>query len=136
VVDAARELEALLQRRPEVRLAYLFGSTARGEADDRSDLDVAIWDRPALDGRQWGELVESLEVATGRRVDLVSLTLAPPLLLRDVVRDGVVLVCRDEDERAEFELRAISTYLDTEHLRRVQREYQRARAEARRARPA
>ncbi len=97
---------------------------------------MAIWDRPALDGRQWGELVESLEVATGRRVDLVSLTLAPPLLLRDVVRDGVVLVCRDEDERAEFELRAISTYLDTEHLRRVQREYQRARAEARRARPA
>ncbi len=134
-MDATGTMAALLEPHPEVRLAYLFGSTARGEATAASDLDVAVLARPALDARRLGELTGSLEAATGRRVDLVSLAVAPPLLLRDVVRDGLVLVCRDEDERAEFELRAVATYLDTEHLREVQRSYQRARAEARRARP-
>jgi len=31
-----------LDARPDVRLAYLFGSAARGELRPRSDLDVAV----------------------------------------------------------------------------------------------
>jgi hypothetical protein len=40
---------------------------------------------------------ERLEGASGRPVQLVSLDDAPPLLLADVLRDGRVLVDRDDD---------------------------------------
>jgi predicted nucleotidyltransferase len=118
----------LLEQRPGVRLAYLFGSVARGTAAPTSDTDVAVL---VHDGVDLDELTAALERAGERRVDLVDLCRAPPLLLREIVRDGVVLVARDDDERAAFELRALCMFLDTGHLREVQHTYLRERAEAR-----
>ena len=74
-----------------------------------------------------------LEVAAGRGVDLVVLNDAPPLLAHEVVATGTCLVCRDEDERARFVARTVFRYVDTAHLRRIQRTYLRERTEARRA---
>ena len=129
LVDRVR---ALLEGEPAVRLAYLFGSAARGEAGVESDVDLAVLLEPA--GRIL-EIAERLEGGTGRTVDLVDLRRAPPLLLREVLRDGLVLACRDPLERAEFEARALAEYLDTQHLRDVQRQYLRERAEARHGAP-
>ena len=67
-------------------------------------------------------------------MDLVDLGLAPPLLLREVVKGGRLLWAADEDERLDFETRALARYMDTAHLRRVQAEYLREWAEAYRAR--
>jgi predicted nucleotidyltransferase len=119
----------VLEQRPGVRLAYLFGSAARGTARPSSDVDVAVLAYPGVD---LDELAAALEKASERHVDLVDLRVAPPLLLREIVRDGIVLVARDDGERAAFELRALCTYLDTGHLRQVQHAYLRDRAEARR----
>ena len=77
-----------------------------------------------------------ISTAAGRRVDLVVLNEAPPLLTHEVIRAGLVIVCRDDDERVDFETRATARYLDTAYLRRVQHHYLRERAEARRAHPA
>jgi predicted nucleotidyltransferase len=124
-------IRQLLERTPGVRLAYLFGSAARGQDRDASDVDIAV----LLDASAPLEedlLREALERVAVREVDLVRLDRAPPLLLAEVLREGRVLRCRDEDERAEFELRARSMVFDTEHLRAVQRGYLRERAEGRR----
>lgn len=67
-------------------------------------------------------------------MDLIDLRTATPLVLREVVRDGVPVFVQDEDERARFELRAVSTWLDTAHLRSVQQGYFRERVGERRAR--
>lgn len=64
-------------------------------------------------------------------VDLVDLSVAPPLLAHEVVSQGKLILSRDEDERVEFETRAVARYLDTAHLRKVQHEYLRKRMEAR-----
>ena len=77
--------------------------------------------RPTLE--ELGELVEILEHAVGRRVDLVDLSTAPPLLLREVIKQGRLLWAADDDERVDFETRALARYMDTAYLRRVQREY-------------
>lgn len=124
-LDRAR---ALLEAEPSVRLAYVFGSTARGEARATSDVDIGV----VRDGTgTLTELSERLERALGSTVDLVDLRRAPPLLVHEVLRDGVVALCRDELERAEFESRALAEYLDTQHLRDVQQLYLRQRVETR-----
>jgi len=90
-------LEAL-RKQPSVRLAVLFGSVARGQARQSSDLDLLV--RLRRDNPQArAELVDALGAASGRSVQLVSLTQAEeaPLLLGDVLADGRVLVDRDGD---------------------------------------
>lgn len=94
----SRLLEAL-RKHPNVRLAVLFGSVARGSEQPDSDLDVLVRLRRD-DHRARAELADALQEASGRRrVQLVSLEQAEeaPLLLADVLGDGRVLVDRDGD---------------------------------------
>lgn len=134
--DSVATLRRLLEGRAAVRLAYLFGSVARGEARRSCDLDVGIVFSPVPEAVELDQLVTDLEAAAGRRVDLVVLNDAPPLLTHEAIRARRLLICRDDDERVSFETRATTRYLDTAHLRRIQHFYLRERAEARRARPA
>jgi predicted nucleotidyltransferase len=105
-----RLVKALAQM-PEVELAVLFGSAARGEGGRRSDLDVAVRlkDRsaPGLP-----RLQVSLARATGREVDLVSLDASPPLLRFEIARDGVVLLERTPHAWADFRARAMIDWWD------------------------
>jgi predicted nucleotidyltransferase len=85
-----------LRTLPHVRLAVLYGSLARGEERSDSDIDVLVRFREdTIHARAL--VAERLERAVGRRVQLVSIDDAPPLLLADVLRDGRVLVDRDGD---------------------------------------
>ena len=134
--DAIPAVRRVLESCPEVRLAYLFGSVARGEARQSSDLDVGVVFSSIPAPAQLDQLAIDLEAAAGRRVDLVVLNEAAPLLTHEAIRAGRLIVCQDDDERVQFETRATTRYLDTAHLRRVQHGYLRERAEARRADPA
>jgi predicted nucleotidyltransferase len=89
-------LVAELRTSPNVRLAVLFGSAARGEQGADSDLDIAVRLRRD-DHRRRSELAERLASASGCSVQLVSLEQLrdAPMLLADVLRDGRVLVDRD-----------------------------------------
>ena len=100
-----------------------------------SDLDVGVV-FSTIPTALLDQLATDLGAAAGRRVDLVALSEAPPLLTHEVIRAGQLIVCRDDDERVRFETHATALYLDTAHLRGVQHGYLRERAEARRARPA
>lgn len=93
----SRLLEAL-RKQPNVRLAVLFGSVARGEQQPDSDLDLLVRFRRD-DHRARADLIDALEEASGRRVQLVSKDQAEeaPLLLADVLDEGRVLVDRDRD---------------------------------------
>ena len=133
-MDIDERIRLALRERHDISLAYLFGSCVSGTARPGSDVDVAIllFDHlptPALLDR----LTEDLGAATERRVDLVVLNAAPPLLAREVIARGRLVMCRDEDERVRFETRTTARYQDTAHLRRVQYAYLRERAEAHRA---
>ena len=87
-----------LRTLPNVRLAVVFGSVARGEDQAGSDIDLLVALRRD-DSRARTEVSERLEDAVGRRVQLVGLGEAErsPLLLADVLRDGRVLVDREAE---------------------------------------
>jgi predicted nucleotidyltransferase len=91
------QLRRALRTEPNVRLAVVYGSIARGDEDAGSDLDLLISlaeDRP-LAGT---ELALRLERAAGRSVDIARLervNAQAPLLLDRVLDEGRVLVDRD-----------------------------------------
>lgn len=71
IMATLREQRPLLSRRYPIQRLALFGSWARGEAREDSDVDVLLEVDPSI-GLRFVELGDDLELALGRRVDLVS----------------------------------------------------------------
>ena len=103
------DLRDALRTEPNVRLAVLFGSAARGEALEHSDLDLVVsMENPTA--RRVAGVTARLEARLGRDVQLVRGEDAEmaPLLARDVLGDGRVLTDRD-DQWAEVRKRLART---------------------------
>ncbi len=113
------ELRAVLQAAPEVLVAYLFGSEATGAARPDSDVDVAVLMDDALPAARRLSLMADLrEVVPSRRLDLLLLDGAPPAVAYRVLRDGILLLVRDEGARVTHHAQVLDRYFDTEPLRR------------------
>jgi uncharacterized protein len=115
----ARTIADVMAPYESVLLAYLFGSAAAGTNGPLSDIDIAVLvDRDAsvyeIPGLLQDDLCRRLKTD---RLDLISLTEAPPPLAYRVVRDGQCVLCRDRKVRESFETRAIMRYLDFKPLR-------------------
>jgi predicted nucleotidyltransferase len=131
------ELEALkkaLAADPQVRLAYLFGSQVHGQPGPSSDVDLAVLLERSPSWEEEQDLRRSL-AGLVRRLDVVILNDAPPVLRYEVVTAGRCLLVRDSREQAEFEIHALSRFQDIQPFRRVQQRYLQARLEARRGAP-
>ena len=120
--ETREAINETLRNHPEVAVAYLFGSAARGDGSALSDIDVGIlWgSEPECPLRARARLSEDLaRAASGAPVDVVCLGEAPPALVGRVVRDGEVLICRDETRRIRFEIDGLRRDLDTVRLRHL-----------------
>ncbi len=110
-----------------VTLAYLFGSTARGEANCLSDTDIAVlFDDTLLQKEafdlQLGLLSELTGLLKTNNIDLVALNDSPLLLTYNIIRDGIILKS-DEPLRVKFETKIMSRYLDERyHIERHAKE--------------
>jgi predicted nucleotidyltransferase len=125
------ELRRALRTEPNVRLAVLFGSAARGDDRSSSDADMLVSlreDRPDAAVR----LAVRLERALGRPVDVARLNRIEddaPLLLLQAIDEGRVIIDRDgEWPELQAARSAIARYAQLE-----QRENRRAAAAAVRA---
>lgn len=96
---------------PEVRLAVLFGSTARGKAGPRSDVDLGILLEPYSPALRF-KVEAELGRAAGKAVDVILLDDAPPLLRFEITRDGVLLFEREEGLWTAFKARAMVDWWD------------------------
>jgi predicted nucleotidyltransferase len=90
------EVLAFLRTEPNVRLAVLFGSLARGDARAESDVDLLVQFARKEDLGP-ADLSLRLSERLGRNVHVVTLEAAEnsSLLLADVLREGRVLVDRE-----------------------------------------
>jgi uncharacterized protein len=71
ILTILREQRTTLSQRYPIRRMALFGSWARGDAREDSDVDILVEVDPSI-GLRFVELGDELERALGRRVDLVS----------------------------------------------------------------
>jgi predicted nucleotidyltransferase len=107
------DLAHVLRSGPPLELAVLFGSAARGELRDGSDLDIGIIPRdPDLSLADEVDLQRRLEQASGRTVDVVRLDRASTFLLGQVVRDAQPLLEAEPGKFTDFQVRALSEWLD------------------------
>lgn len=90
------QLAIVLSARPCVRRAILFGSRARGDARERSDVDLAI-EAPGATVKEWMEIVEGLEgIETLLPMEAVRLEEAPEGLVERIEAQGRVIYERRE----------------------------------------
>jgi predicted nucleotidyltransferase len=90
--DAIGRLERLLPELRErfgVRSLTLFGSTARDEAGEDSDVDVVVDLGPQPAFRKVVAVVDALEAELGAHVDVLTPGAVRPRLQRHIVSDGV-----------------------------------------------
>lgn len=114
------KLRTTVMSHDEILVAYLFGSAARDMVAVGSDFDVAILlDRKPSNSLGYrAALIEELTMACGVTVDVVVLGEAPPGLAARIVREGKLLLSRNESARVRFETEALRRYFDTAVLRR------------------
>ncbi|HHY58779.1 MAG TPA: nucleotidyltransferase domain-containing protein [Chloroflexi bacterium] len=115
--EEIQRLSHYLASQPEVLVAYLFGSYARGSATPHSDLDIAVLAPQEISREQafrlrltWIDAVQGL--LHREAVDVVILNQAPLALRYRVLRDGRVLACQDEQLRILYQADTVSRYLD------------------------
>lgn len=124
-----KKLKNYFSKRPEILLAYLFGSEATKRTHKLSDFDIAIYSDPnqmrVLNtkepfGYQAAILSELIGLLKRNDIDLVILNRATPLLAYEVVRSGENIFCRSKNFRTEYEIKIFQKYVDTKKLREIQ----------------
>ena len=103
-----------MARVPEVRFAYLFGSTARGDDGPLSDIDLAVFLDEAAD--PFETRLSLIDLVTRRlgddRVDVVVLNTAPVALAGRVLASRQLLFERDAFARHRYESRVMREFAD------------------------
>jgi len=86
------DLAARLAEHPAVERVWLFGSRARGDAFERSDIDLAI-EAPAMDRSEWVRLKLDFEdeAPTLLNLDLLRWEETPQDLRRRIRQEGIVV---------------------------------------------
>lgn len=105
----------------DVLVAYVYGSHARGTAGPLSDVDVGVLLNEGSDYFQRRvDLTRAVAEVTGDdAADVVVLNDAPIALSYRVLRDGKVILSRDERSRIRFVVQTIDRYLDMAPMRRM-----------------
>lgn len=91
LIEAHREELLAIGRRRGVTRMRVFGSMARGDAGDASDVDLLVTLAPGISGLALGGLLADAQDLLGRRVDVVTEAGLHPALRARVLADAVVL---------------------------------------------
>lgn len=107
------ELKNYFQKRPDVLLAFLFGSSIKGSETLDSDIDIAVYLKPKkkveIEQKReypereeiWSDLVDILERDD---IDVVVLNMVNPGLAYNILQTGVPLVIKDKGLYLDFYL--------------------------------
>lgn len=114
------KLSATLRRHPEIELAYLFGSAAKGKKVPR-DVDIAILlIKPLKVTQKLGYVVklctELEKVAPSFTYDITILNAADPLLAFQVIQNGQLLIERHKRADSHFKVLTMTRYHDAKPL--------------------
>ncbi len=115
----------------EVSVLLVFGSRARGDAREQSDLDVAVLPNLGSEPRETESLRRHrlqktlasalADLTPEGRVDVVFLDEAPDTLRQRVMEQGRMVLCRDPGAWRALRIRTMKEYGDREWARRLYR---------------
>lgn len=114
-------LIAVLNRHPDILAALLFGSFVKGPVTPESDVDIALlYDRKQpYDFMAQLALCEELRaVVNDRKVDLLNLLKADPIIKHQVFANCKILLMRDRDAYNQMWVQSMSAYADVKLTRK------------------
>lgn len=119
MIPYENELTEYFSSKDSIILAYLFGSTVRGDTGRLSDVDIGVLldeklskkDRFELELKLMGEIAALIKK---NKIDLVVLNEAPLLLAYNIIKNGIILKS-SETERVKFETKLLSMYMDEKY---------------------
>lgn len=125
------EVEKVLDKRIDmlvhdygIKLIYIFGSYAKGENREDSDLDIAMFFEGEVNGFIKLDILDRLVGIFNREdIDLVILNNVDEVLKFQVIKYGKIIYMEDLLTKVTFEARVMSEYMDMEHFRKVRNEY-------------
>ncbi len=116
VIERIRHLmPEIIARFPSIQVFYLFGSHADGGAEDRSDVDVAVFTDGREDAAMELELGVYLQHNLKREVDVVIMQKVSPILQYEVLKARKRLYEKDPELRAILEVKSFRDYLDARY---------------------
>jgi predicted nucleotidyltransferase len=96
MLNQLKKLIEPVAARFQMKLVVLFGSMARGRVRSHSDIDLAfLADMPIFEDpgcyAEFMEALEPLELELGRQIDSVAISSRNLLLLRRILKEGILL---------------------------------------------
>ena len=117
-----------IDKKLSIEYALLFGSYARGEQRNYSDLDVAVKFKSSNNCiMRAGKLSQELSDLLGKDVNVVPINISDTILKYEIYTNGIIILCRDIEKYYDDKLNAVDEYLDfkelfEKHYRRVLKE--------------
>lgn len=98
---------------------YLFGSFARGEARDDSDIDIAIYTDEKIDAYDLFIIANKLSFKVNRDVQIVDLKDIDTVFASQIVGNREELYCKDEFIKANYNIRTFKDYAKLNEERQI-----------------
>jgi predicted nucleotidyltransferase len=114
ILDLLPDALDFLASHPKVVFSYLFGSLARRHPSPLSDVDIAVYLKPAASFAEYkleilGKLMDILQTD---EIDLVVLNTADIPLVMNIIKAKEIIVDNDPFERHRFESLTMRKYFD------------------------
>ncbi len=94
-MDLVPLIDMIKRRVPGLRGIWLFGSLARGQQRDDSDIDLAVLAAAPIDAVELFDLGLDLGVQASRDVDLLDLRVVSTIMRKEVVSEGELVFAAD-----------------------------------------
>ena len=107
----------------QILVVYIFGSQVKERPSCLSDVDIAVYLDERLSKSERFDLrlrliTKACEILGSKEVDLIVLNDALLGLYYTVLKEGMVLYCRDEVKRIDTEVKVMSQYLDQKYYQK------------------
>lgn len=91
IQDIITEIRFISKHYPKIQKVYLFGSHARNEATEQSDIDLAVSGLPFHDP-EWQLFRDELEnISTLRMIDCHNLEMESDQFKQKILEEGIIL---------------------------------------------
>ncbi len=114
----SKSLKTFFKGRPNILLAFLFGSFASNCARPSSDVDIGILFEIVPDIYVINGINEELSLILQREADLVVLNHASPILKMQILKNGTLFYAIDKKYFHQFFADTVNEYDDLKRIRK------------------
>ena len=107
-----KTIEIILKKLKDIdkEIIYIFGSYAKQENTENSDVDIAFYSKDEYDSFDIFLLAQEISAGIKKEVDLVQLKKSSTVFQKEVVENGICIYENSSVEREKFELLVYKKY--------------------------